>query len=62
MNTKSKQVEMRTSKFTSEEGSALQKGADFLRAFTLGFDVDVPNFPFPSCVDKLGRYFIITIG
>jgi RNA-binding protein PNO1 len=42
MNTKTKQVEMRTSKFTLEGGSALQKGADFLRAFTLGFDVDVP--------------------
>lgn len=41
MNTKTKQVEMRTSKHTQEGGSALQKGADFLRAFTLGFDVDV---------------------
>ena len=41
MNTKTKQVEMRTSKFTLEGGSALQKGADFLRAFALGFDVDV---------------------
>ena len=41
MNTKTKQVEMRTSKFTTDGGSALQKGADFLRAFTLGFDVDV---------------------
>ena len=46
MNTKTKQVEMRTSKFTAEEGSALQKGADFLRAFTLGFDVDVLILPF----------------
>lgn len=45
MNTKTKQVEMRTSKHTQEGGSALQKGADFLRAFTLGFDVDVP-YPF----------------
>jgi len=42
MNTKTKQVEMRTSKYTVDPGSALQKGADFLKAFTLGFDVDVP--------------------
>jgi RNA-binding protein PNO1 len=42
MNTKTKQVEMRTSKVTVDPGAALQKGADFLRAFTLGFDVDVP--------------------
>jgi hypothetical protein len=41
MNTKTKQVEMRTSKHTEDAGSVLQKGADFLKAFTLGFDVDV---------------------
>jgi hypothetical protein len=41
MNTKTKQVEMRSSKFTVDGGNALQKGTDFLRAFTLGFDVDV---------------------
>ena len=41
MNTKTKQVEMRTSKHTLEGGNVLQKGADFLRAFSLGFDVDV---------------------
>ena len=41
MNTKTKQVEIRTSKFTADGGSALQRGADFLRAFALGFDVDV---------------------
>jgi RNA-binding protein PNO1 len=40
MNIKSKAVELRTSKFTTEGGSALQKGADFVRAFALGFDVD----------------------
>jgi RNA-binding protein PNO1 len=39
MNIKSKAVEMRTSRFTSDAG-ALQKGEDFIRAFTLGFDVD----------------------
>jgi len=39
MNIKSKAVELRTSKFTSDTG-ALQKGADFIQAFTLGFDVD----------------------
>ncbi|CAG8490097.1 3739_t:CDS:2 [Paraglomus occultum] len=39
MNTKSKCVELKTSKHTTETG-ALQKGADFVTAFTLGFDVD----------------------
>lgn len=36
---KSKSVELRTSKYTTESG-ALQKGEDFVRAFCLGFDVD----------------------
>jgi len=39
MNIKSKAVELRTSRVTTDTG-ALQKGADFLQAFTLGFDVD----------------------
>lgn len=39
MNIKNKAVELRTSKFTSDPG-ALQKGEDFVKAFTLGFDVD----------------------
>lgn len=39
MNLKSRAVELRTSKHTTDSG-ALQKGADFLRAFTLGFDID----------------------
>lgn len=39
MNTKSKCVELRTSKFT-ETTSALQTGVDFVHAFALGFDVD----------------------
>ncbi|PSS05215.1 pre-rRNA-processing protein [Coniella lustricola] len=39
MNMKSKSVELRTSKVTSDTG-AIQKGADFVRAFALGFDVD----------------------
>lgn len=40
MNMKSKSVELRTSsKFTTDNG-AIQKGADFVRAFALGFDVD----------------------
>ena len=30
---------MKTSKFTEDEG-ALQKGADFVKAFALGFDID----------------------
>ncbi|KAF2222184.1 KH domain-containing protein [Elsinoe ampelina] len=39
MNVKSKAVELRTSKHTDDTG-ALQKGADFITAFCLGFDVD----------------------
>ncbi|KAK5259073.1 pre-rRNA-processing protein pno1 [Exophiala xenobiotica] len=39
MNIKSKAVELRTSKSTTDAG-ALQKGEDFVKAFTLGFDVD----------------------
>jgi RNA-binding protein PNO1 len=39
MNTKSRAVELRTSRHTTSP-DALQKGEDFLRAFTLGFDVD----------------------
>lgn len=39
MNVKAKAVELRTSTKTSDSG-ALQKGADFIQAFTLGFDVD----------------------
>ncbi|KAI9839633.1 MAG: pre-rRNA-processing protein pno1 [Sarea resinae] len=39
MNIKNKAVELRTSKHTTDAG-ALQKGEDFVKAFTLGFDVD----------------------
>jgi len=39
MNVKSRAVELRTSKFTTDAG-ALQKGEDFVKAFALGFDVD----------------------
>lgn len=39
MNVKSRAVELRTSKHTTDSG-ALQKGEDFVKAFTLGFDVD----------------------
>ncbi|KAL8855739.1 MAG: hypothetical protein Q9178_007610 [Gyalolechia marmorata] len=39
MNVKGKTVELRTSKYTPDAG-ALQKGEDFVKAFTLGFDVD----------------------
>ncbi|CEJ93390.1 Putative Pre-rRNA-processing protein PNO1 [[Torrubiella] hemipterigena] len=39
MNIKRKSVELRTSKHTNDTG-ALQKGEDFVKAFTLGFDVD----------------------
>ena len=39
INVKNRAVELRTSKFTTDSG-ALQKGEDFVKAFTLGFDVD----------------------
>ncbi|SMN19646.1 similar to Saccharomyces cerevisiae YOR145C PNO1 Essential nucleolar protein required for pre-18S rRNA processing [Maudiozyma saulgeensis] len=40
MNLKTRSVELRTNpKFTTDPG-ALQKGADFIKAFTLGFDLD----------------------
>ncbi|CUS14627.1 unnamed protein product [Tuber aestivum] len=39
MNLKDKAVELRASKETIDTG-ALQKGADFIRAFALGFDTD----------------------
>jgi len=39
MNLKTKAVELRTSKKTEDPG-ALQKGADFIKVFTLGFDID----------------------
>jgi len=39
MNLRDKAVELRTSKKTVDPG-ALQKGADFVKAFSLGFDVD----------------------
>ena len=39
MNIKSRAVELRTSKYTTDSG-ALQKGEDFVKAFSLGFDVD----------------------
>ncbi|KAF2141805.1 uncharacterized protein K452DRAFT_250661, partial [Aplosporella prunicola CBS 121167] len=39
MNIKSKAVELRTSRHTTDTG-ALQKGDDFVRSFALGFDVD----------------------
>jgi RNA-binding protein PNO1 len=39
MNVKNKAVELRTSKHTTDSG-ALQKGEDFVKAFSLGFDVD----------------------
>ena len=39
MNVKTKSVELRNSSITTDTG-ALQKGEDFVKAFTLGFDVD----------------------
>lgn len=39
MNAKNRAVELRTSKVTTDPG-ALQKGEDFVKAFSLGFDID----------------------
>ncbi|KNC79879.1 RNA-binding protein PNO1 [Sphaeroforma arctica JP610] len=39
MNLHTRKVELKTSEFTTDVG-ALQRGADFLKAFMLGFDVD----------------------
>ena len=39
MNLKSRAVELRSCKKTTDPG-ALQKGADFIKAFALGFDID----------------------
>lgn len=39
MNLKTRTIELKTNKNTTDVG-ALQKGADFVKAFTLGFDVD----------------------
>ncbi|KAI9823234.1 MAG: pre-rRNA-processing protein pno1 [Phylliscum demangeonii] len=39
MNIKNRAVELRTSRHTTDPG-ALQKGEDFVKAFSLGFDVD----------------------
>lgn len=39
MNIRTRSVELRTSKHTTDSG-ALQKGEDFVKAFSLGFDVD----------------------
>jgi RNA-binding protein PNO1 len=38
MNLKAKKVELKTTKETEDEG-ALQKAADFVQAFLLGFEV-----------------------
>lgn len=56
MNPRRKQVELRTSKHTTEDG-ALQKGEDFVKAFTLGFDVDdaIALLRLDDLYSKLGR-------
>ncbi|AMD21698.1 HFL158Wp [Eremothecium sinecaudum] len=40
MNLKTKSVELRTHPKHTVDSGALQKGADFIKAFTLGFDLD----------------------
>ena len=45
MNPHKRQVEIRSSKHTKDSGS-LQKGADFVKAYSLGFDVDVSELSF----------------
>lgn len=39
MNVRGRAVELKTSRYTVDSG-ALQKGEDFVKAFSLGFDVD----------------------
>jgi len=56
MNTKAKAVELRTSSATTDTG-ALQKGEDFVKAFTLGFDTDdaiaVSGYQTNTCVARM---------
>jgi RNA-binding protein PNO1 len=61
MNVQRKCVEARTSKHTKDIG-ALQKGADFVRAYALGFDVNVclvyfrlRYHPKPNLINRIGR-------
>lgn len=53
-NTKARAVEMRTSEWTVESG-ALQKASDFVRAFTLGYDVDVRSLIYVTVLLIHGR-------
>lgn len=48
MNLKAKAVELRTCDETTDTG-ALQKGADFMKAYTMGFQVDVQNILTSGC-------------
>ena len=62
MNMKTKSVELRTSSHTTDTG-ALQKGADFVKAFTLGFDTDdaIALLRLVSCdLRRLSRRYILT--
>ena len=52
MNLKNKSVELRTSEHT-EHVSALQKSADFLKAFLLGFEIQVKFAPNNNGLEKL---------
>ena len=47
---------LQTCKETKDIG-ALQKGADFVRAFTLGFDVDVSHISSIVLKLKITRFF-----
>jgi RNA-binding protein PNO1 len=40
-NTKMKSVEVRSGKSTEDPGATVQKAADFIRAFALGFELEV---------------------
>lgn len=51
MNLKTRSVEMRTSEHT-EEVSALQKSHDFIRAFLMGFEVQVCKYVYTKCIYK----------
>jgi RNA-binding protein PNO1 len=68
VNIKSKSVELRTSNSTIDTG-ALQKGEDFVKAFTLGFDVDdaiallrLDDLYIETFEIKDGMYFVLRFG
>ena len=52
---------MQTSKFTIDSG-AIQKATDFVKAFTLGFDVEVSYHCMNVYINIKARSVVITIS